>query len=77
MKAYTGIYKTTSELRARRVLTHFGSPLEFIFKDGWYEIIAPGLMTPDESEHINRIAHTIAHSDLGARPLQTFKQSDL
>ena len=77
---YTGIYITRDELRARRVLsnvTHQGQRPIFLFKDGIFEIIFPGLLPEDEAHELNKYAHTVANTDLRPFSLSCFTQGEL
>lgn len=78
---YTGLFQTQDEGQARRVLSSLrtpdGQPCEFIYKEGWYQIIAPGLLAPEDAASMNRYAHTLANVSLKPQPLSAFKQSQL
>lgn len=77
---YTGIYTTRDELLARRVLsniTHDGQRPVFLFKEGWFEVVFPGILDADLAHNLNQYAHTVANTDLRPLPLSNFKQEEV
>lgn len=73
----TGIFQTKYEIEVRRVLSWLRTKniaAEFIYKDGWYEVILPELSAPWVANELNQLAHTIAHSNLQPPHLGCFKQ---
>lgn len=73
----TGIFQTKQEIEVRRVLGWLRGKniaAEFFYKDGWYEVLLPEVSDPCVANELNRLAHTIAHSDIQPPHLGCFKQ---
>lgn len=71
-----GIFQTQDEAQARRVLGHFSPTHQarFTYKEGWYEIWIPEQFR-EVASYLNEIAHSVAHTNLIALPLQTFQEA--
>jgi hypothetical protein len=79
LNSYTGIYQTQDELKARRVLGFLSQELSsvaFLFKDGWFEIVTPDIITEQTAHQFNELSHAIANSDIKPQPLAVFRQGD-
>ena len=76
---YTGIFTTADELQARRVLQNVmidGTRPAFLFKEGFFEIVFPGILDPDQAHNLNTYAHAVANTDLKPLPLAVFTQEE-